>query len=45
MTKTFFTKGLAERFAETMRQQGFETVEIWTVRDCFGQPVYIVKWY
>lgn len=45
MTKTFFSKGLAEIFAETMRRQGFETVEIWTGRDGFGQTVYVVKWY
>ena len=44
MTKTFFTKSVAERFAETLRQQGFENVEIWTGRDGFGQEIYTVKW-
>ena len=45
MTRTFFSKKRAEEFANSMRNQGFESVQIWTGRDGFGQTQYIVKWF
>ena len=45
MTRTFFSRKRAEAFAEQMKEQGFESVTVWTDRDGFGQTNYIVKWY
>ena len=45
MTRTYFSKKRAEAFAETLRQQGFEKVEIWNGRDGFGQAIFTVKWF
>lgn len=45
MTRTYFTRTKAERFAEALIKQGFETVQIWNDTDGFGQKIYIVKWY
>lgn len=45
MTRTFFSEARAEAFAQEMRKQGFETVQVWTDTDGFRQRIYIVKWY
>ena len=45
MTKTFFSEKRANTFAETLRNQGFETVQVWFDKDGFNQNIYIVKWF
>lgn len=45
MTKTFFHKDQAERFAADLKKSGYEVVRIWEDRDGFRQHVYIVEWY
>lgn len=45
MTKTFFHKDQAVRFAADMKKSGYEVVRIWEDRDGFRQNVYIVEWY
>lgn len=45
MIKSFFGKKRAEAFAENMKANGAENVEVWTDTDGFGQRIYIVKWY
>lgn len=45
MTRTFFSKARAERFAESMKRSGFETIQIWMDTDAFKQTIYIVKWF
>ncbi len=45
MTKTFFHKDQAERFAADLKNSGYEVVRIWEDRDGFRQNVYIVEWY
>ena len=43
--RTFFSKKKAEKFAEALKTQGFEHVEIWTGKDGFKQTVFSVKWF
>lgn len=43
MTKTFFIKERAERFAADLARMGCKT-QIWTGRDGFGQTIFTVKW-
>ena len=45
MTKTFFSSKRANKFADELKAQGFESVTVWTDTDGFGQRVYIVKWF
>lgn len=44
MTKTFFSKSRAERFAEDLRRMGAEMVQVWAGKDGFNQTIYTVKW-
>ncbi|MBP5475015.1 MAG: hypothetical protein J6X83_01980 [Methanomicrobium sp.] len=45
MTRTFFSKARAERFAEDLRSTGAEAVQIWMDTDGFKQRIFIVKWH
>lgn len=45
MTRTYFSRKKAEAFAETLKQQGLEKVEIWMGRDGFKQAIFTVKWF
>ena len=42
--KTFFSEMRAEAFAEQMKKT-YETVEIWSRKDGFGQTVYDVMFW
>lgn len=43
-SKTFLNEKRAEAFAENLKGQGAEDVQIWSGRDAFGQTEYVVKW-
>ena len=43
-SKTFFNQNRAEAFAEYLRTQRCEDIQIWSGRDAFGQTQYTVKW-
>ena len=43
MTKTFFSRQGAEKFAKLLASAGYES-KIWIGTDGFKQTVYIVKW-
>lgn len=42
--KTFFYEEKAKAFAEYLKTQGCEDIEIWGGRDAFGQLSYSVHW-
>jgi hypothetical protein len=44
MSRSFFHKNRAEEFAEFVKHQGYEMVEISAGRDAFNQTLYRVKW-
>lgn len=44
MSRIFFNRSKAEEFAEALRKQNAESVQVWTDRDGFKQTIYIVKW-
>ena len=43
-SKSFFYESKASQFAEYLKSQGAEDIEIWGGRDAFGQPSYSVRW-
>ena len=42
--ESFFNETRAEAFAEYLKTQGAEDIEIWGGRDAFGQDQYTVCW-
>lgn len=43
-SKCFFSKKRAEAFADLLRENGAEKVELWSGLDAFKQTQYIVRW-
>lgn len=42
--RTFFSRVAAEKFADSLMDQGYEA-EVWSGRDGFGQRQFFVKWF
>lgn len=43
-SKILLNEKRAKDFAEYLKAQGAEDVQIWRGRDAFGQTEYLVKW-
>ena len=43
-SRTYLDRGKAEAFAEYLRTQHAEDIQIWIGTDAFGQATYDVRW-
>lgn len=43
-SKTFFSQKRAEAFAEQLKANGAEDIQIWSGKDAFGQTQHTVRW-